>query len=209
MQVGGDYYDYLWLPDGRFAVVLADASGKGISAALYMSAVSGELKCSFIAEKSTDAALARLNRWICDNPDSRFVTMAVAILDPATHTATILNAGHFAPLLRRSSGILEKIGEVQKGVPLGVLRDEAYKETTITLSPGDSLIMYTDGFTDAESSAGERFESPRLLEQIKAAAPNLVELGGQIVASVHEFMGNHPQADDMCLTCLGRSLEAR
>ena len=208
MQVGGDYYNYIWLPDGRLAVILADASGKGTSAALYMSAISGELKCSLFVEKSTDAALARLNRWICDNPDSRFVTMAVVVLDPANHTATILNAGHFAPLLRRANGSVEAIGESQKGVPLGVLRDEAYRETAIALSPGDSLIMYTDGFTDAENSKEERYESPRLLEQIKSAAPNLTELGGQIVASVREFMGAHPQADDMCLTCVGRSLPA-
>lgn len=208
MQVGGDYYDYIWLPDGRLAVVLADASGKGTSAALYMSAVSGELKCSLYIEKTTDAALGRLNRWICDNPDSRFVTMAVAILDPSTHTATVLNAGHFAPLLRRANGNVEEIGEEQKGVPLGVLREEAYRATTLELAPGDSLIMFTDGFTDAESGQGERYEKQRLLEQVKNAAPNLVKLGEQIVGHVRDFMGTHPQCDDMCLTCVGRSLNA-
>ena len=208
MQVGGDYYDYIWLPDGRLAVVLADASGKGTSAALYMSAISGELKCSLYIEKTTDAALGRLNRWICDNPDSRFVTMAVAILDPSTHTATVLNAGHFAPLLRRANGNVEEIGEEQKGVPLGVLREEAYRATTLELAPGDSLIMFTDGFTDAESGQGERYEKQRLLEQVKNAAPNLVKLGEQIVGHVRDFMGTHPQCDDMCLTCVGRSLNA-
>lgn len=208
MQVGGDYYDYIWLPDGRLAVVLADASGKGTSAALYMSAVSGELKCSLYIEKATDAALGRLNRWIYDNPDSRFVTMAVVVLDPATHSATVLNAGHFAPLLRRANGSVEEIGEEQKGVPLGVLRDEAYRATTLELAPGDSLIMFTDGFTDAESSQGERYEKQRLLEQVKDVAPNLVKLGEQIVGHVREFMGTHPQCDDMCLTCVGRSLNA-
>lgn len=208
LQVGGDYYDYIWLPDGRLAVVLADASGKGTSAALFMSAISGELKCSLYIEKTTDAALGRLNRWICDNPDSRFVTMAVVVLDPATHAVTILNAGHFAPLLRRASGIVEGIGEEQKGVPLGILRDEVYQTTSLELAPGDSLIMFTDGFTDAESSQGERYEKLRLLEQVKAAAPNLVELGEQIVGHVREFMGAHPQYDDMCMTCLGRSLDA-
>lgn len=208
MQVGGDYYDYIWLPDGRLAVVLADASGKGTSAALYMSAISGELKCSLYIEKTTDAALGRLNRWICDNPDSRFVTMAVAILDPSTHTATVLNAGHFAPLLRRANGNVEEIGEEQKGVPLGVLREEAYRATTLELAPGDSLFMFTDGFTDAESGQGERYEKQRLLEQVKNAAPNLVKLGEQIVGHVRDFMGTHPQCDDMCLTCVGRSLNA-
>jgi phosphoserine phosphatase RsbU/P len=208
LQVGGDYYDYIWLSDGRLAVVLADASGKGTSAALYMSAISGELKCSLYIEKTTDAALGRLNRWICDNPDSRFVTMAVIVLDPATHSATILNAGHFAPMLRRASGNVEGIGEEHKGVPLGVLRDEAYRSTTLQLAPGDSLIMFTDGFTDAESSQGERYEKTRLLEQVQAAAPGLVELGEQIVGHVREFMGSHPQYDDMCMTCLGRSLHA-
>src|SRR5436190_16535184 len=93
LQVGGDYYDYIWLPDGRVAVVLADASGKGTSAALFMAAVSGELKCSLLTEKSAAAALNKLNRCICDRPESRFVTMALAILNPADHTVTILNAG--------------------------------------------------------------------------------------------------------------------
>ncbi len=204
LQVGGDYYDYIWLPDGRVAIVLADASGKGISAALFMAGVSGELKCCLLTEKSAAAALNKLNCSICDRPESRFVTMALAVLDPATHTVAILNAGHFAPLHRKADGKIEEIFAEQGGLPLGVKREEMYQEMMIPLAPGESLIMFTDGFTDAENSAGQQYKKPRLLEQAGAASPNLPELGRQMVRDAHDFMGTHPQYDDMCLTCFGR-----
>jgi phosphoserine phosphatase RsbU/P len=204
LQVGGDYYDYIWLPDGRLAVVLADASGKGTSAALFMAAVSGELKCSLLTEKSASAALNKLNRCICDRPESRFVTMAVAILNPADHSVTILNAGHMPPLHRRADGKVEELAAKLGGLPLGVERDETYEETVIKLGPGESILMFTDGFTDAENTSGQHYEKARLLAQVSSACTGLAELGRQMVRDVHEFMGMHPQYDDMCLTCFGR-----
>ena len=204
LQVGGDYYDYIWLLDGRLAVVLADASGKGISAALFMAGVAGELKCCLLTEKSTAAALNKLNRSICDRPESRFVTMALAVLDPAAHTVAILNAGHFAPLHRWADGKIEEIFGEQGGLPLGVKREETYREMTIPFARGEALIMFTDGFTDAENNAGKRYEKQRLLEQAAAPIVNLPELGRQLVRDAHDFMGKHPQYDDMCLTCFGR-----
>lgn len=204
LQVGGDYYDYIWLPDGRLAVVLADASGKGTSAALFMAAVSGELKCSLLTEKSPAAALSKLNRCICDRPESRFVTMAVAILNPVVHTVTILNAGHMAPLHRRAGGDIEEFATKLGGLPLGVERDETYVETVVNLGPGESILMFTDGFTDAENSSGQHYEKARLLAQASSASTGLAELGRQMVRDVHEFMGMHPQYDDMCLSCFGR-----
>ncbi len=204
LLVGGDYYDYIWLPDGRLAIVLADASGKGTSAALYMSAVSGELKCGLYTEKSAALALDRLNRWICDNPDSRIVTLVMAVLDPATHAVTLLNAGHPAPFLRRANGKIEEAGESSGGLPLGTLREESYQELAISLEAKESLLMFTDGFTDAENSRGERYDKKRVQDQAGVPAPNLSELGRQMVRDAHDFMGMHPQYDDMCLTCFGR-----
>ncbi|MCE9527496.1 MAG: serine/threonine-protein phosphatase, partial [Planctomycetales bacterium] len=98
-------------------------------------------------------------------------------------------------------------GEAQKGLPLGVQRGVAYQEVTIPLAPGESLLMYTDGFTDALNSEEVPYSQQRLFAQVQAAAPNLSELGRQIVAHVREFMGAQPQYDDMCMNCLGRCQE--
>ena len=143
LLVGGDYHDYIQLPDGRLAVVIADAAGKGTSAALFMAAVSGELKCALLTESSAAAALGKLNRCLCEKPESRFVTMALTVLDPASHRVTILNAGHFAPLHRERDGTITEAGASHSGLALGVEPDSTYRESHFSLALGESLIMDT------------------------------------------------------------------
>ena len=159
-QLGGDYYDYIELPGGRLAVVVADVSGKGISASLLMAKLSAETRYCLASEPEPAQAMARLNRAFCDSGwEDRFVTMVLAVLDPRRHEVTIVNAGHLPPLWRRGPGAVEPVAEAEAGLPLGVDRDVDYAPCTLPLAPGESLVLYTDGITEAMNAKDELYGS--------------------------------------------------
>jgi serine phosphatase RsbU (regulator of sigma subunit) len=202
-EVGGDYYDFIELPRERIALVVADAAGKGVSAALMMAKVSGELKYH-LSCASPGRALARMNDSLCASATERFVTLLAAILDRRSATLTIVNAGHPAPLRRRPNGIVEAVAESTRGTALGILPDREYAEATLPIEPGDLWMAYTDGFSEAFNSAGEMFGAPRLCERLAAAPGVLREAGESIVREVLQFQGNQPLSDDMCLVGWGK-----
>ncbi len=205
-QLGGDYYDYVELPGGRLAVVVADVSGKGIAASLLMAKLSAETRYCLASEPSPTAALGRLNRLFCDSSwEDRFVTMVLAVLDPRRHEAVVVNAGHLPPLWRRGPGKVEAIGQAEARLPLGVDRDMEYAPCTVSLAAGQSLVLYTDGITEAMNAKGELYGSGRLLALLNSDVDRLSLLGRRILDDVKRFVGARSQSDDMCLTCLGRA----
>jgi phosphoserine phosphatase RsbU/P len=204
-QLGGDYYDYIDLPGGRLAVVVADVSGKGISASLLMAKLSAETRYCLASEPSPAQAVGRLNRAFCDSGwEDRFVTMVLAVLDPRRHEVTVVNAGHLPPLLRRGPGAVEAIGESESRLPLGVEREQDYAPYTFTLAPAHSLILYTDGITEAMNAKDELYGHQRLLSLLAADVSGVRPMGRRILDDVKRFVGARPQSDDMCLTCFGR-----
>jgi phosphoserine phosphatase RsbU/P len=204
-QLGGDYYDYIELPGGRLAVVVADVSGKGISASLLMAKLSAETRYCLASEPSPAEAIGRLNRAFCDSGwEDRFVTMVLAVLDPRRHEVTVVNAGHLPPLLRRGPAAVEAVGQVETRLPLGVERDEDYVASTFALAPGHSLVLYTDGITEAMNGRDELYGQQRLLTLLESDAEGVGRLGRRILDDVKRFVGGRPQSDDMCLTCFGR-----
>ena len=204
-QLGGDYYDYVELPGGRLAVVVADVSGKGISASLLMAKLSAETRYCLASEPSPAAALGRLNRLFCDSSwEDRFVTMVLAVLDPRRHEAVVVNAGHLPPLWRRGPAQVEPAGQAEARLPLGVDRDVEYVPSVVSLAAGQSLVLYTDGITEAMNAAGELYGSRRLLSLLNSDVDRLSLLGRRILDDVKRFVGARSQSDDMCLTCLGR-----
>jgi phosphoserine phosphatase RsbU/P len=205
-QLGGDYYDYVELPGGRMAIVVADVSGKGISASLLMAKLSAETRYCLASEPELPQAMARLNRAFCDSAwEDRFVTMVLAVLDPRRHEAAIVNAGHMPPLWRRGAESVEPAAEAETGLPLGVDRDVDYAGCTLPLAPGDSLTLYTDGITEAMNVAGDLYGSQRLLALLKSDVNGVDQLGHRILDDVKRFVGARSQSDDMCLTCFGRA----
>jgi serine phosphatase RsbU (regulator of sigma subunit) len=205
-QVGGDYYDYIDLPDHRLAVVLADVSGKGVSAALLMAKLSGEVRYCLASEPTPAAALDRINAAFCRSGwDDRFVTFILAVLDPVRHDVTVVNAGHMPPLLRLAAGQVESIGAQEAGVPLGIDSEAAYAQTTRKLAVGDSVTMFTDGISEAMNSNGALYGIDRLRKQVAGESANVSALGRQILDDVRRFVGGVSQSDDMCLACLGRT----
>jgi serine phosphatase RsbU (regulator of sigma subunit) len=205
-EVGGDYYDFIELPGERLALVVADAAGKGVSAALMMAKLSGELKY-YLSCESPGAALARLNERLCDNDTGRFVTLLLVLQDRHSPALTLVNAGHPAPLRRRPDGAVEPIGESARGTALGLIPGRSYKEFQATIEPGEVWFMYTDGFTEAINAREEMFGVERFSERL-ARAPGAVGAAGErIVADVRTFLGDRPQSDDMCLVGWSRLSE--
>ena len=204
-QLGGDYFDYILLSEGRLAVVVADVSGKGISASLLMAKLSAETRYCLAAEAVPADAVTRLNRVFAGAGwEDRFVTMVLCVLNPATHEVTVVNAGHMSPLLRRADGEVEELPDSQTGLPLGVLEDFAYEQSSLRLEPGQSLALFTDGVTEAMNHANELYGSRRLCEQLRRSPPSIEEIGQAILDDVKRFVGQRSQSDDLCLVCFGR-----
>jgi serine phosphatase RsbU (regulator of sigma subunit) len=205
-QLGGDYFDYIPLQGGRIAVALADVSGKGISASLLMARLSAEVRYCLAMCSTPAEAMNRLNKVFCQNRwEDRFVTMALAVLDPLQHEVCLVNAGHLAPLVRRASGDVEPVGQTITAFPLGIEDEVEYKQCAVPLGSGDLLLMHTDGIPDAMNPAGEFYGAARLRAQIAAEATDASNLGRRILAEVRQFISTRPQTDDMCLTIFRRS----
>ena len=202
-EVGGDYYDFIELPGDRLALVVADAMGKGVPAALMMAKLSGELKYH-LSIAPPGIALARMNDSLCDGDTGQFVTLLVAVQDRRSPALTLVNAGHPAPLLRRANGTVEAIGEAARGTALGLLPTKGYQEFHTAIEPGEIWFLYTDGFTEAINARDEMFGTARLATALRTTSGTVSQVGERIVADVRDFLGNQPQSDDMCLVGWGR-----
>jgi len=197
--VGGDYYDFIPYPDGRVAVVLGDVAGKGMSAALLMSNL--QARVQILAEDPGDLAglMHRLDQSIAANsPENRFVTLFFGLIDPAAGRLVYSNAGHNPPLLIRATGEEERLEAA--GTVLGIVPEIGYEEQSRELRPGDTLAIYSDGVTEAESPEGEEFGEQRLADLLTEhrtePAAQIVE---RVLQAVSEWTADAPPADDVTL----------
>jgi serine phosphatase RsbU (regulator of sigma subunit) len=205
-KVGGDYYDYVELPDGRLAIAIADVSGKGIAAALIMAELMGELKSLLASEPSASEVVRRVNASTTRRgPDGKFITLVLAVLEPGKHQVTLVNAGHMAPLWRHSDGTVEPVGEQARRTALGIKEDETYEEFKFQLKPGDSLTLFTDGITEAHIAGREQYRVTRLREALEKASGSVEEIGQHVLDDLAALVGSQDQSDDICLVCFGRS----
>ncbi len=199
-HIGGDYYDYVPLPDGRWAIVVGDVVGKGVPAALTMVRLAIEARTALEVCGNAAAALNRLNLRLTNS----FITLVIVLVEPGSGKIEIGNAGHELPMLHRADGSFELIGADVACCPIGVMEKESYVDIKFELEPGDSLTLYSDGFPDAESPMQSRFGRVRLESAVAAAPRNGTEAVPYIVNEVDRFMGKHPQFDDMCLVQIRR-----
>jgi serine phosphatase RsbU (regulator of sigma subunit)/pSer/pThr/pTyr-binding forkhead associated (FHA) protein len=206
--IGGDYYDYIPLPGKRLAITLGDVSGKGIAAALLMARLSATVRFSFALEASPALAIAQVNRSMMQADAEHFVTFVAAFLDPETYALTLVNAGH-PPFLRRRgvTDLVTELGNTEVGLPLGLF-DRPYEETHLTLEPGDSLVLYTDGITEARNPSGDFYGVERLRQLVHNAPETAQGLGEAILEDVRRFAAGRPQSDDITLVCITRSARA-
>jgi serine phosphatase RsbU (regulator of sigma subunit) len=202
--VGGDYYDFLTYPDGRIGVVIADVAGKGMPAALVMASLQAKVQALADTPGDTADMVGRLNRGMAATcPSNRFVTLFFAVLDPRTGELAYSNAGHNPPYLLRTNGEIAPLEG--GGPPLGILPAMRYQEEHAKMEPGDVLLLYSDGVTEAFNPAGEEFD-----ERIKeAAAAKRGETAAAIVEAVHEavaaWVAGQPPTDDVTVVVARRT----
>jgi sigma-B regulation protein RsbU (phosphoserine phosphatase) len=201
-ETSGDFYDVNLLPNGRLGILIADVVDKGVGAALYM-ALSWILLRTYAAEYPTqpELVLGAVNRRILkDTNANQFVTVFYSILDPATGTLVYCNAGHCPPYLinAQDDGAVQALRKT--GMALGVTEDVTWEKEVVQLVPGDVLVLYTDGITEAEDGKGTFFGQERLLESVQAnLGRSAQEMQDALIAEVHQFVGDAPQFDDIAL----------
>jgi phosphoserine phosphatase RsbU/P len=203
-QIGGDYFDYIALPDGRLAVIVADVVGHGVAAAMLMAKLSTETRFSLASNPDGAKAITILNERISQLGVDKFITFLCLILQPGSNRVEIINAGHMAPLWRTTTSKIIEPGDEQTGVPIGIMDDFVYEKSAIEIIPGEKLLLYTDGINEAPNQAGEMFGIVRLQKLLVAAGNDVQQIGDQIVRDVKSFVQGTEQADDMCLVVIGR-----
>jgi serine phosphatase RsbU (regulator of sigma subunit) len=197
--VGGDYYDFLDLGPGRLGLVLADISGKGISAALLMAHLQANLRSQYaLALEDLGRLLESVNRLFCESTaPGHFTTFFIGIFEDASRRLRYANCGHNPPLLLRHDGRAEWLGAT--ATVLGLFETWGTTIEEVTLAPGDTLVVYTDGVTEALSDAGEDFGEQRLLDTVRAHSQLAAsELLNKLATSVQDFSGRE-QEDDLTL----------
>ena len=205
-EVGGDFYDFHLLPEGRLGVVVGDATGKGVPAALVMASTRSMLRAVTRASNySPGEALEQVNDLLStDIPANMFVTCFYGVLDPKSGNLGYANAGHDLPYLRRRSGECEELRA--RGMPLGLMPEMSYEEKEIVLDTGEAALFYSDGLVEAHDPKGEMFGFPRLRELVAKHAAEERSLEEALLGELYTFVGEGwEQEDDITLLTLRRS----
>jgi len=206
-EVGGDYYDFVPLPEGRLAIALGDVSGKGVAAALMMAKFSGDTRYCITTKNSPAAAANELNNLLFSaGIEEKFITLSMSVLNVAERTLKITSAGHLPIMIRRTNGTVDEVGEEIAGFPLGIVPEGDYRETEVKLNPGDVVAVFSDGMTDARNLREELYESRemrRLFRKLADTSGGPETVGRALLQDVREFSAGHTQVDDITLICFG------
>ena len=202
-EVGGDFYDFFLVDDDHLAIVMADVSGKGVPAALFMMMTKIMLQNQAMTGKSPKDVLTAVNDQICrNNREEMFVTVWLGILELSTGKLSAANAGHEKPVLKTPDGAFGLVND-KHGFVIGGMEGVRYKEYELQLSPGSALFLYTDGVPEATRADNELFGTERMLSALnenKDAAPQ--QILEAMTKSVQAFVGDAPQFDDLTMLCL-------
>ncbi len=203
--VGGDYYDVIIAKDGRIWLAFGDVAGKGVPASLVMSRMSSVVRS--VSEFVTDAAEAvnRINDHMCAKAvEGRFVTFVLTILDVKTHTMSIVNAGHMSPIFRKADGTIEETDDETIGVPIGVIEGFEFQAVQRTIDPGETVVLFTDGVSEAMNPDSDLYGMDRLRKLTIKGAEGVEELGVIIREDVRTFADGRYQNDDITMMLFGR-----
>lgn len=202
-EVGGDFYDFFMVDDDHLALLIADVSGKGIPAALFMTISMVLVHSSTLSLKDPAQALEKINREICsNNPEDMFVSIWLGILDIRTGVLTACNAGHEYPMIKQPGGHFEVLKD-RHGFVVGGMEESVYKNYEIQLEPGAKIFLYTDGLPEATSMEKELFGMDRTLGALRAGEEKTArELFDVVNEHVDAFVGEAEQFDDLTMLCL-------
>ena len=204
-EVGGDFYDFFLVDNDHLALVIADVSGKGVPAALFMVIAKTLLKNAAQTGLGPKVVLEKVNNQLCENNQAEmFVTVWLGIYEISTGKLTAANAGHEYPAIRRGNGAFQLVRD-QHGLVLAGMEGVRYREYELTLAPGDVLFLYTDGVAEATDGANTLYGTDRMLEalnRLPGAGPQ--ELLGAVKGSIDRFVGSAPQFDDITMLAFQR-----
>jgi serine phosphatase RsbU (regulator of sigma subunit)/anti-sigma regulatory factor (Ser/Thr protein kinase) len=201
--VGGDFYDFIELPDGRVMIVVGDVTDKGVPAALVMASTHALLRETGPRMAEPSEVLARVNDLLCDDiPAHMFVTCLAMVLDPPTGRVVFANAGHNLPYVRGVDGTVRELRAT--GMPLGLMPGLSYEQSTAVIEPGEHLLLYSDGLCEQHDGSGEMFGFPRTAEVV-AESTSGQDLVDRCVSELAHFTGPEiEQEDDITLVALER-----
>ncbi|MFO1019309.1 MAG: SpoIIE family protein phosphatase [Planctomycetales bacterium] len=205
--VGGDYYGCTLLEKGnKICLAFGDVAGKGVPASLVMSRLSSVVESTLNFVSDAGQAVERINHHMCSNAvEGRFVTFVLTIIDFKKHRCTFVNAGHMSPIIRRANGTLEELPEDAVGLPIGVADEFPYEVVERDLQPGDTVVIYTDGVSEAMNPQNELFTIERLRDLVRENALPPSDLAKKILEEVRKHANGRAQNDDITLMAFGRS----
>ncbi len=203
-EIGGDYYDFIELDDGRVAIAVGDASGHGISAGLLMAIANSALKLAIDLDPSPTAVLELLNKILCRTGSGReFMSLFYGLIDPASGEFEYANSGHPFPLLRRASGEVVELGV--GSLPLGIRRDVQFTAQHQTVGRGDFLVLYSDGLPEAIGGEGEESFGFDRIKGLLAHPHSPQQVHDRILAAFDRHLGDRPVSDDLTLVVIDRA----
>jgi phosphoserine phosphatase RsbU/P len=207
-EIGGDYYDFIQRDNGKLIVALGDVSGKGPAAALLMSSLHAAVHAHSDTHNSLAKTIGAVNRYLVDStPANRFVTLFYAELDPKNGSLAFLNAGHNPPLICHAGGTMEQLAA--GGLPLGIMANADFREGKTRLHPGDVLVIYSDGVSEAVNPKGEEFGPTRLYETVsRNLDASAAGIRDRIESALTKFCQGTPAADDITLVICKRLAES-
>lgn len=204
--VGGDYYDCFMIGEHKICVSFGDVAGKGVPGALIMSRVASVVQNTMSFTDDVAVAISRINRHMCHNMVAgRFVTYTLAVVDLQTNRISMVNAGHYPPLVRRSDGTVEDFAGGQIGIPIGIMDDYEYDVVERQIEPGDLFLLRTDGVDEAMAPDGSLYTTEKVLEFVAKGVGNSAQLGRDLLTDVRRHANGRPQNDDIAIMTFGRN----
>lgn len=207
LAVGGDYYDAILLDGGKVCLSFGDVAGKGVPASLVMSRISSVVRSTLLYVEDVGEAITAINNHMCSSAvEGRFVTYILAIVDTRLHEMQTVIAGHMSPMIRKADGTIEEFDEESVGVPVGVLEQYPFDVLSRPIEPGETILIYTDGVSEAMNPQGQLYGEKRIREVFRTSRGTAAEIGRALLADVRNHANGRPQNDDITIMIFSRNV---
>jgi sigma-B regulation protein RsbU (phosphoserine phosphatase) len=206
LAVGGDYYDAMLLDDGKVCLSFGDVAGKGVPASLVMSRISSVVRSTLMYVDDVGEAIKAVNNHMCSSAvEGRFVTYILALVDTQAHEIQLAIAGHMSPMIRKADGTIEEFDEESVGIPVGVIEDYPYDVLARPIAPGETVLFYTDGVSEAMNPKGDLYGDKRVREFLRKGVGSAAEIGKALLADVRSHANGRDQNDDITIMIFSRN----
>lgn len=206
LAVGGDYYDAMLLDGRKVCLSFGDVAGKGVPASLVMSRISSVVRSTLAHVDDVGEAVAAINNHMCSSAvEGRFVTYILAVVDTQSHEMRLVIAGHMSPMIRKADGTIEEFEEESVGIPIGVLEDYPFDVLSRPIHPGETVLIYTDGVSEAMNPKGELYGEKRVREFLRKSKGNAAEIGKALLSDVRAHAAGRSQNDDITIMVFSRN----